>query len=111
MTQGSWSRRQYAEFTASYMGIKARSRSMSAGDRDRPVRIIDFLESEMRDAWQFSGLTYEAYSSDSALRRNVERGIENQTGASIDTEHPGTCVPRCPAQAGRRFCPRGTRAL
>jgi len=75
---------EYGEFTESYIQIKARSESLSDIDRDRLIRILDFLETELEDSTQFSDITYEKYMSDSGKRRNLERWIENCVNASID---------------------------
>lgn len=75
---------EYAEFTESYLEIKARPHSLSDTDRDRLLRTIDFLQSEIEDVSQFRELDFKRYNEDSALRRNVERWIENLVNASID---------------------------
>ena len=75
---------EYTDFTKSYLAIKARSLSISDTDRNRLYRIIDFFESEIDDLTQFSQIDYKKYSRDSALRRNVERWIENMVNASVD---------------------------
>jgi uncharacterized protein YutE (UPF0331/DUF86 family)/predicted nucleotidyltransferase len=75
---------EYAEFTESYLEIKARSSSLSDTDRDRLLRSLDFLQSELEDISQFRDLDFKRYSEDSSLRRNVERWIENLVNASID---------------------------
>jgi uncharacterized protein YutE (UPF0331/DUF86 family)/predicted nucleotidyltransferase len=76
---------EYGEFTDSFAEIKARSTSLSPVDRDRLLRVLDFLEAEIGDAHVFSGLSYEEYMGDSGKRRNVERWIENCVNASVDT--------------------------
>ena len=75
---------EYVDFTRSFLEIKARSRSLSETDRDRLLRIIDFIETELADAIQFQELSYETYQNDSGTRRNVERWVENCVNASID---------------------------
>lgn len=75
---------EYGEFTESYMRIKERSSSLSDIDRDRLIRIIDFLETELEDSSQFENITYEHYMANSGMRRNLERWIENCVNASID---------------------------
>jgi len=75
---------EYAEFSEAFAAVKARSWSLSNTDRDRLIRIVDFLENETRDAGQFASLSYHLYASDSALRRNIERWIENLVNASVD---------------------------
>lgn len=75
---------EYADFTESFIQIKARSRSLSEVDKDRLMRTIDFLETEIGDSSQFDGISYEEYVENSAQRRNLERWIENLVNASID---------------------------
>lgn len=75
---------EYADFTESYLTIKARSRSISEIDKDRLMRIIDFLETELGDSSQFQNISYQIYIDDSAMRRNLERWIENLVNTSID---------------------------
>lgn len=75
---------EYLDFTHSYMAIKRRSASLTPLDKERLIRMQDFLETELTDLDQFIGLTYEEYAKNSALRRNVERWIENIVNVSID---------------------------
>lgn len=75
---------EYGEFTQTYLQIKARSKSLSKIDKDRLVRIIDFLETEISDSSQFQNITYQEYINDSGMRRNFERWIENLVNGSID---------------------------
>lgn len=57
---------------------------MRKEERERLIRLLDFLESEVDDYPLFSELTWEAYQKDKEKRRNVERWIENIVMASID---------------------------
>lgn len=75
---------EYGEFIESFIEVKARSGSLSATDKERLSRVIDFLETELGDASQFKNLSYEMYTRDSGLRRNAERWVENLVNASID---------------------------
>lgn len=75
---------EYADFTSSFLEIKARSLSLPAADKDRLLRTLDFLVAEIEDHSQFAEMDFQKYSKNSALRRNVERWIENQVSASID---------------------------
>jgi predicted nucleotidyltransferase/uncharacterized protein YutE (UPF0331/DUF86 family) len=72
------------EFARDYDRIKARSASLSEIDRDRLLRIIGFIESELADSPSFDEISLSAYLGDSAFRRNLERWIENLVNASID---------------------------
>jgi len=57
---------------------------MREEDRERLIRILDYLESEVDDYPAFSNLTWETYQKDKEKRRNVERWIENIVMSSID---------------------------
>jgi uncharacterized protein YutE (UPF0331/DUF86 family)/predicted nucleotidyltransferase len=74
----------FRAFTEEYWRIKQRSTSLSEMDRSRLVRIIDFLESEMRDYDSLKALTRESYGIHAPVRRNAERFAENIVNASID---------------------------
>jgi uncharacterized protein YutE (UPF0331/DUF86 family)/predicted nucleotidyltransferase len=75
---------EYYGFTESFAAIKRRSQSLCDTDKERLLRIVDFLETETRDAEQFITLSYSKYIDDSAFRRNIERWIENLVNASVD---------------------------
>jgi len=53
-------------------------------DRDRLIRYVDFMESELSDFPRFSKIDWTTYSGDRDLRRNLERWIENLVNRSID---------------------------
>ncbi len=91
-------RRQYLEFmlavtqeaedfrqtSRDYVKIYWRSSSLSGEDKDILNRRLIFLDSELRDASRFQGLTLKEYESDKTKAREVERWIENLMNASID---------------------------
>ena len=54
-------------------------------DRERLIRYVDFMESELSDFSKFSKIDWKTYSEDKDLRRNLERWIENLVNCSIDT--------------------------
>jgi len=64
--------------------IKNRSRSLTEIDKDRLIRILDFLNSELADYGEFNEIDRRLYLTESATRRNVERWIENIVNSSID---------------------------
>ena len=72
------------EFAREFAAIKARSSSLSEIDRDRLLRIVDFIETELADSDSFRALGSKAYLGDPAFRRNLERWVENLVNASID---------------------------
>lgn len=53
-------------------------------DRERLIRYIDFMESELSDFPKFSKVDWRIYNEDRDLRRNLERWIENMVNCSID---------------------------
>lgn len=53
-------------------------------ERERLIRFVDFMESELADFGKFSSVDWKSYSSDRDLRRNLERWIENLVNCSID---------------------------
>jgi len=67
-----------------WYAIKARSASLNEIDRQRLLRLIDFLEKETADKSHFAALTWQVYQNDSDKRRNVERWVENMVNCSID---------------------------
>ena len=57
---------------------------MRKEDRERVIRLLDYLESEVDEYPVFSNLSWETYQKDKEKRRNVERWIENIVMSSID---------------------------
>jgi uncharacterized protein YutE (UPF0331/DUF86 family) len=57
---------------------------MRKEDRERLIRLLDYLKSEVDDYPTFSKLHWEIYQKDKEKRRNVERWIENIVMSSID---------------------------
>jgi len=53
-------------------------------DRDRLIRYVDFMESELSDFSKFSKIDWKTYNIDRDTRRNLERWIENIINWSID---------------------------
>ena len=53
-------------------------------DRERLIRYVDFMESELSDFPKFLKIDWKAYLEDKDLRRNLERWIENLVNCSID---------------------------
>ena len=64
--------------------IKQRSGSLSEVDRERLIRIADFMAEELKEYETFKSITRESFESESALRRNVERWVENIVNCSVD---------------------------
>lgn len=72
------------EFTKDFWAIKQRSASLSEIDKDRLMKTLDFLETELKDYPLFENIRQAEYEADHSLRRNVERWVENIMNASID---------------------------
>jgi uncharacterized protein YutE (UPF0331/DUF86 family) len=53
-------------------------------DRERLIRYVDFMESELSDFPRFSKVDWKTYSEDRDLRRNLECWVENLVNCSID---------------------------
>lgn len=75
----------FRDFVEDFWRIKQRSQSLSGVDKERLIRIADFLETELREYPKFSGLQRKDYENNPDLRRNVERWVENIVNASIDS--------------------------
>lgn len=74
----------FRDFTRDFYAIKQRSASLSDIEKDRLIRIVDFLDAELKDYPEFRGLSKTVYENDAPMRRNVERWVENIVNASID---------------------------
>ena len=75
---------EYRAFAEDYIRIRARSRSLSPVDRDRLIRTIDYLRTELEDASLYTDLSAARFESDRHYRRGLERWVENLVNASID---------------------------
>lgn len=74
----------FREFSRDFWAIKQRSLSLKPSDKERLIKIVDFLEAEIADYTDFADLDQTAYGNDNSLRRNVERWVENIVNSSID---------------------------
>ena len=74
----------FREFVKDFWEIKQRSQSLSPQDKERLTRIIDFLETEIKDKDKFKELDQKTYEINPDIRRNAERWAENIVNASID---------------------------
>ena len=75
----------FLETEREYRAIRNRSRSLSAIDRNRLQRILDFISTELKDRDRFRGITLDQYQGDRDLRRNLDRWVEMLINATIDT--------------------------
>jgi len=53
-------------------------------DKERLIRYIDFMESELADFPKFGKVDWRTYNKDKDARRNLERWVENIVNCSID---------------------------
>ena len=74
----------FLETESEFRAIRDRSRSLSAIDRSRLQRILDFMDAELQDRDQFRAVTLASYQSDRNLRRNLDRWVEMLINAAID---------------------------
>lgn len=74
----------YREYMADYMQIKERSNSLSLTDKERLIKVTDFLEQEIKDFSIMRTIDQIKYQTDRATKRNLERWVENIVNSSID---------------------------
>lgn len=72
------------QFTQDYMRIYERSRSLSSEDKSNLIKHLVFLENEFKDTAYFQSVTQQQYVDDRAVKRNIERWVENMIMASLD---------------------------
>ena len=75
----------FLETEREYRAVRDRSRSLSAIDRSRLERILDFIGTELLDRDRFRSVTLDQYQGDRDLRRNLDRWVEMLINAAIDT--------------------------
>ena len=75
---------EFRDFVEDYIRISRRSGSLSPIDRDRLLRIVEYIRLELKDALMYSDLSRKRFSEDGHYRRGMERWIENLVNASID---------------------------
>ena len=71
-------------FVSDFVKIKARSNSLSDIDKDRLIRMVDFLEMELNDFEKFKKVDQIQYTEDITTKRNIERWVENIVNSSVD---------------------------
>ena len=74
----------FLETERDYRAVRDRSSSLSAIDRSRLQRILDFISTELRDRDRFRNVTLDRYQGDRDLRRNLDRWVEMLINAAID---------------------------
>lgn len=67
------------------MPLEERRLFLEKQDKERVLRIIDFLKSEVSDCqMKFLNIDFKKYSQDSDVRISLERCVENIVNASLD---------------------------
>lgn len=74
----------YRYFVEDYYAISQRSSSLSASDRERLIKTIDFIEKEMSLYSYFSNFNQKIYEDEILKRHEVEKWLENILTAIID---------------------------
>ncbi len=74
----------FREIIRDWWAIKERSRSLSEEDKQRLMKVLDFLERELSEIDKFKTISQKEYETEADKRRNLERWVENITNASID---------------------------
>src|SRR3989344_3522997 len=74
----------FREFVRDFWIVKQRSSSLNEIDKNRLIKIIDFMESELSYYSKFINLDQKEYERDIVARRNLERWAENIVNTSID---------------------------
>ena len=67
-----------------FLKIKERSNSLSLTDKERLIKITEFLEQEIKDFPIFRQIDQIKYQNDRGTKRNMERWVENIVNSSID---------------------------
>lgn len=84
LLQTSSSAIDFREFVFDFWRIKKRAKSLSNEDKFRLLKIVDFLEDEIREFNKFKKLSWLEYQNAPDKRRNIERWIENIVNSSLD---------------------------
>jgi uncharacterized protein YutE (UPF0331/DUF86 family)/predicted nucleotidyltransferase len=71
-------------FIADFVKIRERSNSLNEIDKGRLNNMLVFLEKEADDFKEFKNIDQIVYMSNSSVKRNTERWVENMVNSSID---------------------------
>lgn len=74
----------YRDYMDDFIKIKERSNSLNLTDKERLIKITEFLELEIKDYSSFKTIDQIRYQNDKATKRNMERWVENIVNSSID---------------------------
>ena len=75
---------EYREFAEDFIKISRRSKSLTPIDKDRLIRILQYVRMELEDAPMYVKPDLKRFSTDGHYRRGTERWVENLVNASID---------------------------
>jgi uncharacterized protein YutE (UPF0331/DUF86 family) len=67
-----------------FIKIKERSNSLSLTDKERLIKIVEFLEQEIKDFSKFKKVDQIKYQTDRDVKRSMERWVENIVNSSVD---------------------------
>ncbi len=73
----------YANFVDTYYEISRRSSSLGPRDKEKLIKIADFLRQEVASLEYFSKFDFNDYQ-DAHKRRDIERWVENMINSAID---------------------------
>lgn len=74
----------FRNFIRDFYAIKQRSASLSEADKTNILKILDFLETEIKDFDKFQKISWQNYLKNRDTKRSIERWIENIVNASLD---------------------------
>ena len=74
----------FREFVDDFLAIKSRSQSLSREDKDRIIKLKEFLKTEINDYDDYKDIDFNVYKDDRKKRRSIERWVENIINCSID---------------------------
>ncbi|MFH1392727.1 MAG: HepT-like ribonuclease domain-containing protein [bacterium] len=84
LARASYEAIDFRNFIRDFYAIKQRSASLSEADKTNILKILDFLETEMKDFAKFKKVSWQDYLKSRDVKRNIERWIENIVNASLD---------------------------
>jgi uncharacterized protein YutE (UPF0331/DUF86 family)/predicted nucleotidyltransferase len=74
----------YRDYMDDFIKIKERSNSLSITDKERLIKIVEFLEQEIKDFSKFRMVDQIKYQTDRDIKRSMERWVENIVNSSVD---------------------------
>lgn len=74
----------YRDYMDDFIKIKEGSNSLSITDKERLIKVTEFLEQEIKEFTSFREVDQIKYHNDKATKRNMEKWVENIVNSSID---------------------------